>query len=233
MNSTIYVFGHFNEGYMQYPDDYTESICQKFCEVATAKTQLVIHRDKELVYYGYVRRLDTPCDTSQQCIGFCIVLNGVMLIQEDALFALFEHAISHLVQRGELLSLNSNGGVCAPSDSLVDKNQEVTDAVEAIRTDFAAMEVEVRQLPPPDISMAKQDDDIVVSSEGQADMGAFLVTNGYMLIPKEQNSDPVLPVVQQEETVVNYKTELALEKLCVFVVIVLDFIVFHTLGAKL
>ena len=50
MNATVYLFGKFNQEYFQYPNDYTQEIFAKMSSYATAKTQICIHRQRELMY---------------------------------------------------------------------------------------------------------------------------------------------------------------------------------------
>ncbi len=45
-----------------------KEIYQNFFAQARSKSQIVIHRDKELMYYGYIRQLDKY----SQYIGFCV-----------------------------------------------------------------------------------------------------------------------------------------------------------------
>ena len=54
MNASIYVFGKFNNGYSQFPDDYSSSIFETFHKHAKSVTQLSIHREGNLMYYGYI-----------------------------------------------------------------------------------------------------------------------------------------------------------------------------------
>ena len=51
MNSSVYVFGNFGTGYTQYPECYAQEIFYKFVEQASASSQIVIHRDVNLMYY--------------------------------------------------------------------------------------------------------------------------------------------------------------------------------------
>ena len=73
MNNSVYVFGNLGVGYTQYPEGYAQEIFYKFFEQSSARSQIVIHREKNLMYYGYVRKLDVP----ERYIGFCALLNGV------------------------------------------------------------------------------------------------------------------------------------------------------------
>lgn len=107
VNSSVYIFGSFDNGYAQYPDNYAKKIYMNFFAQARSKSQIVIHRDKELMYYGYVRKLDHPA----QYIGFCILLNGMMLSDISKLFALFEEAFAYLVSRGDIITFNKQGDI--------------------------------------------------------------------------------------------------------------------------
>ena len=71
--------------YSQYPDDYTRELFDKFQSMSGTGAKMVIHRDGELMYYGYVRQ-----KTGTEYIGFCILLNGVMLTGIKRLASLFD-----------------------------------------------------------------------------------------------------------------------------------------------
>ena len=88
MNVTVYVFSKLNGKYSQYPDDYTRELFDKFQSMSGAGAKMVIHRDGDLMYYGYIRQLTRKEDY----MGFCILLNGVMLTQMEQLASLFEKA---------------------------------------------------------------------------------------------------------------------------------------------
>lgn len=86
MNATVYVFCKLNGKYSQYPDDYTKTLFDKFRSLSGAGAKMVIHRDGDLMYYGYIRQLTRKEDY----MGFCILLNGVMLTGIEPLAVLFE-----------------------------------------------------------------------------------------------------------------------------------------------
>ena len=54
MNISVYLFGEFSVGYSQYPNDYAKIIFESFAKSAQATTQITIHRDGDLMYYGYI-----------------------------------------------------------------------------------------------------------------------------------------------------------------------------------
>ena len=86
MNVTVYVFSKLNGRYSQYPDDSTWGLFDKFQSLSGAGAKMVIHREGDLMYYGYIRQLTRKEDY----MGFCILLNGVMLTGIEPLAVLFE-----------------------------------------------------------------------------------------------------------------------------------------------
>ena len=88
MNVTVYVFSKLSGRYSQYPDDYTRELFDKFQSLSGAGAKMVIHRDGDLMYYGYVRQKTG----TEDYVGFCILLNGVMLTGIEPLAAVFEKA---------------------------------------------------------------------------------------------------------------------------------------------
>lgn len=60
MNSSVYIFGNLRNGYVQYPDDYAQEVLGSFAIKSKSKTQVIVHRDKNLMYYGY--RAQVECN---------------------------------------------------------------------------------------------------------------------------------------------------------------------------
>lgn len=106
MNVSIYIFGEFAAGYSQYPQDYTTAIFKQFNSKAKSQTQLCIHRDGDLIYYAYIRKL-----SEQKYIGLCAVLNGMMFSDVKTVFELFEQQITGMISRGDLIFFNSQGDI--------------------------------------------------------------------------------------------------------------------------
>src|SRR5574344_2070072 len=107
MNSTIYVFGNFANKYIQYPDDYTKKIFRTFYNGIQIDRQIITHRHDNLVYYGYICKLDSS--HGNDYIGFCIVVNDIMFIDLDKLFTLFEALIAGLITNKYIIERNTTG----------------------------------------------------------------------------------------------------------------------------
>ena len=151
MNSSAYIFGKFVEGCSQFPDNYAEGIFDKFQSVATAQSQIVVHRDKNMMYYGYVRKLDME----GQYLGMCVLLNDVMLTRMEKLFSLFEGIFAELVSKGELIKLNESGDVVAVVGLLNEKQPEVEHVIASLRDEMVRLEQTAVKLPPVDYSKAE------------------------------------------------------------------------------
>lgn len=144
MNSDIYIFGKLGSYYSQYPDDFINEIFMKMSEWETSvDTYISVHRKGELMYYGYVRKLG-----SDRYIGFCSVLNGVMVTDFNALFAVFDSMLDHLAVGGEILKYSDSGEIVANTQSLF-FGKPVLNQVRALLKDgLSGLSADLKGLPP-------------------------------------------------------------------------------------
>ena len=150
MNSSAYVFGNLGGGFTQYPEDYAHEIYEEFQLKAEAPSQVIIHRDKSIMYYGYVRKLDKE----GQYIGLCVLLNGVMLSKMANLFAVFEKVVSEMVSQGEIIKMDDNGDIIGVTGRLEEKHQEVERIVTYLREEVIHWESTATKLPPISYSIS-------------------------------------------------------------------------------
>ena len=122
MNCTVYLFGEFGLGYTQYPQDGAEDIFRHIASHAEAQTQIAIHRDGNLMYYAYVRRLD---EGEGHYMGYAFSVEGLLLRDVRPLFDLFGSTFENMVIADRLLTLNSRGHVVANVGLLIEKRPEV------------------------------------------------------------------------------------------------------------
>lgn len=151
MNSTIYIFGDFGNGCAQYPNDYTSDIFQQFQKHTQATTQLTIHRDENLMYYGYVRRLHQK----GQYIGICIVLNGIMFRGIKTLFNRFENYITDMVVRGQIIEFSDSGDLISTVTNLYERQQEIERITTFVQNDIETLTTQ--KLPPLNFSIGKNE----------------------------------------------------------------------------
>ena len=181
MNASVYLFGEFNSGYSQYPDDYASSIFQKFSANAKSTTQIAIHRDGNLVYYGYIRKLQ-----QERYIGFCVVLNGLILKRIDGLFSLFENTISNLVTNGKLIHFNEQGDLVTSVEKLYMNREEIDLLTESLRAGFKRFEAFSAPLPAVSYGTSKDSFKDFVVDDDQDEIIKSSYTNGYTYIYKSK-----------------------------------------------
>lgn len=185
VNSSIYIFGSFDNGYTQYPDNYAKGIYQNFFAQAKSNSQIVIHRDKELMYYGYVRKLDK----SSQYIGFCVLLNGMMFSNISNLFAIFENAIAELVSRGDIIAFNEHGDIISITSSLANQQQEISDIIAIIRNGIDGMESYTKSLPPVNYSISNTEQKVFAYSDHNDTIVNASCKYAYTYIAKDKGCD--------------------------------------------
>lgn len=185
VNSSIYIFGSFDNGYTQYPDNYAKGIYQNFFAQAKSKSQIVMHRDKELMYYGYVRKLDK----SSQYIGFCVLLNGMMFSNISNLFAIFENAIAELVSRGDIIAFNEHGDIISTTSSLANQQQEISDIIAIIRNGIDGMESYTKSLPPVNYSISNTEQKVFAYSDHNDTIVNASCKYAYTYIAKDKGCD--------------------------------------------
>ena len=188
MNSSVYIFGNLRNGYVQYPDDYAQEVLGSFAIKSKSKTQVIVHRDKNLMYYGYVRRLDV----TGQYIGFCVLLNGVMLSKMDSLFVMFEKAFAELVSQAEIIQMDGIGNIVSTTNQLTDKQQEVERILNYLRGETERLEHSASKLPPVNYGIA-QDSIVMFSvSEVEKKIVDASFSYGYTCITKDDGYDTPL-----------------------------------------
>ena len=153
MNSTFYLFGKFNGSYAQFPVDYTQEIFQQLPKRSSfANTQLVIHRDGNLMYYSYMRKLE-----QENYIGFCLLLNDAMITEIPALFDLFDNGISHLAISGEIVKINDNGDIVSNTDSLLSNRQTIQQIANNMMRDLNHFVETRKKLPAQSLAISQDE----------------------------------------------------------------------------
>lgn len=181
MNASVYIFGEFNGGYTQYPDDYTASIFQKFAANAKSTTQIAIHRNGDLIYYGYIRKLE-----QNKYIGLCIVLNGKMFNPNGALFSLFENALSNIVSKGMLINFDEQGNLVTSVEKLYLRKEEIELIKESLRVGASRLESDCMRLPAVSYGTSKDSTNVFLVDDNPEDITKSSYTNGYTYIYKSK-----------------------------------------------
>lgn len=188
MNSSVYVFGVLGGGYTQYPDDYAHEIFKEFLNKSQSQSQIIIHRKKSIMYYGYVRKLDVE----EMYLGLCVLLNDVMLGNMETLFSLFERVFSEMVSKCEIIKLDGSGNIIPATEKLNEKKQEVEYVMDTLHEEVAHFEGVVSKLPPIDYSMAKDSCKSCKYTDKNETLVADSVKYAYTYIRKDDQYDTPL-----------------------------------------
>lgn len=146
----VYIFGVFDNGYTQCPNDSTSEIFKGICSYSKAKTQIVIHRDDNLMYYCYIRKLD-----KKRYVGFCYVFTGLYVTKIDILFSLFENVIEILANKGEIVHYAEDGKLTTSLKYFYKNSEDVALLSKKLESSFNALSQSTKRLPPIDFSVAK------------------------------------------------------------------------------
>ena len=181
MNSSVYLFGEFNKGYNQYPNDYTASIFKEFYAKSKANTQVVIHRDDNLMYYGYIRKLE-----NNHYIGLCVILHGLCLKRVDSVFEVFENVISNLVYEGSIINYNDQGRIVSNLDDITISKQEFEKLTNVLRHNFDQLEKHSAILPPVSYGISKDSEKSFDIKDSVNEIITSTYQNGYTYIYKSK-----------------------------------------------
>ncbi len=184
MNISVYLFGNFKEGYSQYPDDYAKEIFTAFAGNAKAVTQIAVHRDGGLMYYGYIRKLE-----GKAYVGLCAVINGKYITQLKRLFGVFERAIETMVQNGCLIRYDGKGALCSPVGQLYENREEIASVTASLQAAFEALEGTSRELPPVRYGVSKDAVRSFTAEDSKQEMVKSSCTSGFTYIYKDKGYD--------------------------------------------
>lgn len=144
----IYIFGVFNNGYTQCPNDSTSNVLRNLYSNSKTVTQIAIHRDGNLMYYCYIRKLGNG-----KYFGMCNVLTGMYLTKIDSLFSLFEKTTEIMANKGTIVHYAENGELTTSLNQLYKNSEDVALISSNLLSSFNTLSKS--QLPPIDFSVAE------------------------------------------------------------------------------
>lgn len=185
MNSSVYIFGSFGNGYEQYPDDYAKEIFKNVYAKANNPSQVIVHRENSLMYYYYIRKLDY----NNQYIGLCILLNGVMFTKIKKVFSLFENAVTQFVETGKILKFDDNGNIVASGSTLIKEEVEVERISIHLQDELDGNLFLTREIPPNSYSISNSEVRYFSVDDKDVDIITSSHQNGYTIIAKQKGGD--------------------------------------------
>ncbi len=176
---SIYYFGEFKGGYTQYPNDSTSRIFKTIYSNIKAKTQLIIHREGSIIYYCYIRKID-----SKKYIGVCVVLSGRMFIDFLRLFSVFEQFVEDVVVSGKIMRFNKSGDIVTDLIHFSDIKEELLLQSDKLKKGLSPLLTLARELPPLNYSVAGDSEESFSFSDSHEELLKASYTFGYTYIYK-------------------------------------------------
>lgn len=209
MNSSVYVFGELKGGYTQFPEDSSRKTFQRFISETKSKTQIAIHRDGNIMYYGYIRKLE-----NSKCIGLSLALNSAFFTDINKLFTLFEATIENLILDGSIIGYSEKGEVIANVSQLFLVKDKIEQISYRLRGGANALAAYTTNLPPVDYSISSDSTKSFFTTDPTQDILRSSVKNGYTYIykPSDYESDSLNSVKAKIISLQNQKRNL--EKEC-------------------
>ena len=185
MNCSTYIFGELSDGYSQYPEDSSSNIFKSIYSKCNAPSQLIIHRDESMMYYVYIRKLDT-----KRYIGLTVAINGYYFTQIGSLFSLFEKQIEQLAERGIIINYSKSGDLTTSLSSFKKEEEEVMGYANCLHGEMSSVKT-IKKIPQADYSVSINSQKIFNENDNNADMVKASYTFGFTIILKQENYDTV------------------------------------------
>jgi hypothetical protein len=183
VNCTTYLFGELSSGYSQYPEDSFSNIFKEIYSQCTAPSQLIIHRDDSMMYYIYIRKID-----SKRYIGIAIAVNGYYFTQINTLFSLFEGKIGQLAEQGVIINYSKNGDLDTTLSSLIDEEEEVIGFINSLQSEVSSIK-SVKHVPQMNFAVSITSQKIFNENDTNSEIIKASYTFGYTIILKQENYD--------------------------------------------
>ncbi len=183
MNCSTYIFGELSEGYSQYPEDSSSNLFRDIYSQCNAPSQLIIHRDENMMYYVYIRKID-----GKRYIGIAIAINGFHFTQISSLFSLFEKKIEQFAEHGVIINYSKNGDLATSLSSLIKEEEEVMEVANFLQTEISAIKT-VQRIPQVDYAVSIKSKKIFNENDNNSEIVKASYTFGYTIILKQENYD--------------------------------------------
>lgn len=151
MRPIVYFFGTLSNGFASYPQDHTNTFLHDFVKKARLTSQIVLHREDNLLYYGYVRRIN-----ERDYIGICLVLDCIYT-KVRHLFSIFDDAFANLIERGEIVKIDARSNIVWATDNFYSESVAITECSNDIIESVKVSKSNSQALPPVNFSISVND----------------------------------------------------------------------------
>lgn len=144
MNCSCYLYGSFDNSYVQYPDDSTKSIFEKGIAYCDCESQMIIHREERQMYYTFVQKLANQWPSY---VGVTVVLSELIVTDVEGIYTLLNNTITSLAVSGEILDFG-NGGIISKVKSLSKRSAEMSALFKELMNNMNRMNGALEKIPP-------------------------------------------------------------------------------------
>lgn len=205
---TNYIFGKLSNGYSQYPFDFTSDVLSKLIANAKAQTQIIVHRDNNLMYYSYIRKLE-----GDRYIGISCLWNDRYTEKITELFKLFENVFERFVEKGSVVFMTDKGNYDSSLTNFNTKTEDINDVFNHIKYKLDKLYSGARSLPPIEYSISKDSQQSYSIEDDISTIVKATYTYGYTYIYKDEDYDSVeMKRMSNVVAVVNAKNEQLIEQ---------------------
>lgn len=147
MAPLVYFFGTFSNGFKSYPLDHTQQMFSNLVKTSRNASQIIFHREDNLVYYNYVREI-----IKGKFFGISVCFN-CYIKDIRQLFKLFDDVYASMVKNGDILKINNYTIDWAITDftrepvSITEYTKQISDKIDKLIDKH-------KKLPPIDFSIS-------------------------------------------------------------------------------
>lgn len=151
MKPIVYFFGLRSGSLIAYPQDHSVGIFRDAISRAKNTSQIIFHREDNLMYYCYVRRMG-----NDSYFGVCLCLDR-LYTNIKLLFEMFDDIYADLLQEGDLLRLVAPGKVEWTSSPLATHSVTMNEHSKKLIDRIDATKKHTAPIPPMDFSISVKD----------------------------------------------------------------------------
>ncbi|MBQ7279843.1 MAG: hypothetical protein IJR13_03835 [Bacteroidales bacterium] len=171
--------------------------------------QIIVHRSDNLLYYGYVRKIDKT-----NTFGIGVAIDKVFT-DTSRLFDFFDDIYSQFALSGIIIAISTNGKTIIKTDNIQDEKNAIEQS--KIKLEKEILDIDTEELPPLKLSVSKDIHIKTSLSSPQEEIIQLLKTYSNIYIGKKNSDirridDVKNTIKKQNEKIQSLSTELDKEK---------------------
>lgn len=150
MKPQVYYFGSLPNGFSSYPGDHTKAFFEEFLKRSKNVVQIVVHREGNLLHYGYVRKF------GNNYFGICLCIDCIYN-EVDFLFTVFDDIYAEMIHDGKILQMPAYGRIEWSIKDYIEETVALNEYSNKIIEWISLSESNSNELPPTDYSISISD----------------------------------------------------------------------------